>query len=42
MPLTAQISKRGQITLPADVRKALGLKPGDTLVVRLEAGRIVL
>jgi len=42
MPVIAQISKRGQITLPAEVRKALGLKSGDTLVVRLEEGRIVL
>ncbi len=37
-----QISKRGQITLPAEVRKMLGLEPGDTLVVRVEEGRIVL
>ncbi|GAB5603638.1 hypothetical protein FJNA_21640 [Thermus sp. FJN-A] len=36
------LSKRGQITLPAEVRQALGLKPGDTLVVRVEAGRVVL
>jgi len=38
----AQISKRGQITLPAGVRKALGLEPGDTLVVRVEEGKVVL
>ncbi|WP_457637714.1 AbrB/MazE/SpoVT family DNA-binding domain-containing protein [Oceanithermus sp.] len=37
-----QISKRGQITLPAEVRKMLGLEPGDALVVRVEEGRIVL
>jgi antitoxin PrlF len=28
--------------LPAEVRKAMGLKPGDTLVVSLEEGRLVL
>ncbi len=42
MPAIAQVSKRGQITLPAEVRKALGLKTGDTLVVRVEEGRIIL
>ncbi len=30
------------MTLPAEVRKAMGLKPGDTLVVSLEEGRLVL
>ncbi len=42
MSAITQISKRGQITLPAEVRKMLGLEPGDTLVVRVEEGRIVL
>ncbi len=37
-----QIGKRGQLTLPAEVRRALGLKPGDALVVRVEKGRVVL
>ncbi len=37
-----QLGKRGQLTLPAEVRKALGLKPGDALVVRVEGGRVVL
>lgn len=38
----AQISPRGQVTLPVSVRKALGLKPGDALLVRVEEGRVVL
>ncbi|MHB8247584.1 MAG: AbrB/MazE/SpoVT family DNA-binding domain-containing protein [Acidithiobacillus sp.] len=42
METIAQISTRGQITLPADARKQLGLKPGDTLLVHLEGGRIIL
>lgn len=37
-----QLSPRGQLTLPADLRKALGLRAGDTFRVRLEAGQIVL
>ena len=37
-----QISPRGQVTLPAAVRKALGLEPGDSLVVSVEGERAVL
>ena len=40
--LLVQLGKRGQLTLPAEVRRALGLKPGDALAVRLEEGRVVL
>ena len=40
--ILVQIGKRGQLTLPAEVRRALGLKPGDALVVRVEKGRVVL
>jgi len=42
MSAVLTLSKRGQITLPAGVRKALGLKPGDLLVVRVEEGRVIL
>ena len=42
METIAQISSRGQVTLPADVRKQLGLKPGATVMVHLEEGRIIL
>jgi AbrB family looped-hinge helix DNA binding protein len=41
MPITT-VSSRYQITLPAEVRKALGIKPGDRLEVVVEGGRIVL
>ncbi len=41
MPTTT-VSSRYQITLPAEVRKALGIKPGDRLEVEVEGGRIVL
>ena len=37
-----QISARGQLTLPAGVRRALGLSAGDPLIVTIEDGRIVL
>ncbi len=37
-----QLSTRGQLTLPAEVRKALGLRAGDAFNVRIEDGEIVL
>lgn len=37
-----QVSPRGQVTLPADVRRALGLQGGDALEVTIEDGRIIL
>lgn len=42
METIAQVSGRGTITLPANIRRALGLKEGDVLSVALEDGRIVL
>lgn len=41
-PLLVQLSPRGQLTLPSEVRASLGLTGGDTLVVTVEDGRIVL
>lgn len=37
-----QLSPRGQITLPGPIRKALGLKPGDSLVVSVDGARAVI
>lgn len=37
-----QVSPRGQLTLPAEVRVALGIEAGDTLVVSIEDGGIVM
>jgi antitoxin PrlF len=37
-----QLSPRGQVTLPIEVRNALGVKAGDALVVSIDEGRIVL
>ncbi|MER3481726.1 MAG: AbrB family transcriptional regulator [Meiothermus sp.] len=42
MKIITQLSPRGQVTLPAAIRKALGLKAGDTLLLRVEEGRVVL
>lgn len=32
MAVTARISKSGQVTIPAEIREKLGLKPGDTVI----------
>lgn len=32
MAVTARISKSGQVTIPAEIRDKLGLKPGDTVI----------
>jgi len=40
--LLVKVKRRGQITLPAKVRRALGIEEGDYLEVRVEGDRIVL
>lgn len=41
MPQLAKLSSKGQVTIPAEVRKALHLKPGDSLIWEIQSdGRI--
>lgn len=35
-------SPKGQITLPSEMREILGIMPGDTIVVSLDEGKLVL
>ncbi len=42
MTIPLSLSRRGQVTLPKEVREKLGLKPGDVLLLRVEEGRLVL
>lgn len=35
---TATITSKGQVTIPVDVRKRLGLKPGDRIDFIVDAG----
>ncbi|ANF23043.1 AbrB/MazE/SpoVT family DNA-binding domain-containing protein [Thermococcus piezophilus] len=41
MPVT-KVTRNYQITLPTEVRKALGIKEGELLEVELEGERIVI
>jgi AbrB family looped-hinge helix DNA binding protein len=37
-----QLSPRGQVTLPAGLRRSLGLRAGDAFRVQIDDGRVVL
>jgi antitoxin PrlF len=39
---TATLSSRSQIVLPAEIRKRLGLRPGDRLTIEAEGDRAVI
>jgi AbrB family looped-hinge helix DNA binding protein len=38
----ARVTSKGQITIPKDVREALGLRPGTEVDFRLERGGAVM
>lgn len=38
----AKITSKGQVTIPAEVRRALGLKMGDTLAFEVQAEYMVV
>ena len=42
MPPSSTISSKGQVTVPIEVRRRLGLKEGDRVEFALEDGRTVL
>ncbi|AEK73605.1 SpoVT/AbrB family transcription regulator [Thermococcus sp. 4557] len=37
-----KVTRNYQITIPSDVRKKLGIKVGDVLMVEVEDGKVVL
>ena len=39
---TALVGAKGQIVIPASIRKAMGLEPGQRVNVRLDGGAVVL
>ena len=42
MGITATISSKGQIVIPADLRKRYALREGSTITFQEEGGRLVL
>ena len=42
MSRTTKLTAKSQITIPADVRRRLGIGPGDRVAVEIEEGRAVL
>jgi len=41
MPFT-KVTRNYQITIPAEIRKALGIREGEVLEVELENGKIII
>ncbi|NPA48068.1 MAG: AbrB/MazE/SpoVT family DNA-binding domain-containing protein [Thermococci archaeon] len=39
---TTKVTRNYQITIPAEVRRALGIREGELLKVEIEDGRIVI
>ncbi len=37
-----RLGRQGRVVIPAAVRKAMGLKPGDTLMCRPDGDRLIL
>ena len=40
--MTTRVSTKGQVVLPNSIRRRLHLRPGDTLEVEIEGGRVVM
>lgn len=41
-PTEVRLGPQGRLVIPAQLRRVLGFEPGDTLVARLENGRLIL
>jgi bifunctional DNA-binding transcriptional regulator/antitoxin component of YhaV-PrlF toxin-antitoxin module len=41
-PNQVQIGPQGRLVVPVELRRELGFTPGETLVARIEEGRLVL
>jgi AbrB family looped-hinge helix DNA binding protein len=39
---SVRVGPQGRIVIPAHIRKALGIRPGEILIARVEDGRLVL
>lgn len=41
-PVSIRFGAQGRLVVPSSLREALGFKPGDPLVVRIQDGRLVV
>lgn len=41
-PNTSVVTQKGQITIPVEIRRALGIKTNDRLVFTIEGGRVCM
>lgn len=39
---TSRISAKGQVTIPRDIRKTIGVKPGDLIAYEVQGGVVTL
>jgi len=39
---STQIGANGRVVIPAEIRRELGLRPGEEMLVQVEDGRVVL
>ncbi|HVB69903.1 MAG TPA: AbrB/MazE/SpoVT family DNA-binding domain-containing protein [Acidimicrobiales bacterium] len=42
MDVAAKVTSKGQVTVPKDVRAALGIEEGDTVIFHVEGGRALM
>jgi AbrB family looped-hinge helix DNA binding protein len=42
MGKTMTVGTKGQVVIPAEIRREIGLEPGQRVEVRVEEGRVVL
>lgn len=40
--IIGRVSKKGQIVIPKEIRKILGIKSGDAVIFRIEDKRIII
>jgi AbrB family looped-hinge helix DNA binding protein len=39
---TSRVSAKGQVTIPKDIRKTIGVKPGDLIAYEVRSGVVTL
>ena len=42
MTITAKLTEKYQITIPSSIRRTLGMRKGDRLVLEVEEGKVVM